>query len=274
MPYSKFWLLTFFIIFLTLNSFADDKVDFSSETFLQKYKSLNFNISTTVNNLKYVESIESYEHYFAQSVIENSIECFKEHKDSFLTAAKKFGVSHNIILAILTVETNCGSYQPKHSIMEAYKSLIEVAEDPNKQEEVYKEILKKYPNTEKDWYLKRVEKKSSWAKGQIDALKKIYTDRHLDIFQIKGSWAGAFGLSQFIPTTYINIAVDGDNDSNINLDTFPDAIYSIANYFRLSGWNDNLQDKDKINVIYKYNHSKLYCETILKLSKLFADKTI
>ena len=87
-----------------------------------------------------------------------------------------------------------------------------------------------------------------------------------------GSWAGAFGLPQFIPTTFINFAVDGNNDGKIDIFSVSDAVFSIGNYLRANGWRDDKSYKEKLKVIYTYNHSRLYCETVLKLAKIFKDR--
>ena len=109
-------------------------------------------------------------------------------------------------------------------------------------------------------------KKFKWARKQLNALKKIYEIYNINVFKIKGSWAGAFGYPQFIPTTFLNFAVDGNNDGIIDLNNFPDSIFSISNYLKKNGWKRCLSYKKKYKVILRYNYSRLYAETVLKLA--------
>ena len=119
-----------------------------------------------------------------------------------------------------------------------------------------------------------MEKKYNWSKKQIKALKKIFLLKHIDVFKIKGSWAGAFGLPQFIPTTFIDYAVDGNDDKKIDIFTMPDSIFSIANYFNKHGWKEEASIKNKEKVVFAYNHSRLYSDTVIRLAKIFKDRLL
>jgi membrane-bound lytic murein transglycosylase B len=83
----------------------------------------------------------------------------------------------------------------------------------------------------------------------------------IDPFTVAGSIRGAFGLSQFLPSSFLAFAVDGNADGRIDLDDPEDAIPSIANFLRKSGW-----DKDSSShyrAVMAYNHSRLYADTVL-----------
>jgi membrane-bound lytic murein transglycosylase B len=72
---------------------------------------------------------------------------------------------------------------------------------------------------------------------ELKAFFALAEKENLDPAAIKGSYAGAMGYGQFIPTSYLEYAVDGDNDGNRDLWTSPaDAIFSVANYFNRHGW--------------------------------------
>ncbi len=88
----------------------------------------------------------------------------------------------------------------------------------------------------------------------------------LDPFNIPGSYAGALGLSQFLPSNALRLAKDGNNDGAIDLFQHPDAIYSIANFLKHYGWDPDISKQKAYKVLYKYNHSKPYVTTLLKIS--------
>ena len=74
-----------------------------------------------------------------------------------------------------------------------------------------------------------------------------------DPLELKSSWAGAIGIPQFIPTSYLDFGVDGNKDGKINLFDLEDAFHSVANYLIKNGWENNT-----LQAIYSYNHSLNY----------------
>ena len=94
----------------------------------------------------------------------------------------------------------------------------------------------------------------------------------LDIAQVKGSWAGAFGICQFIPSSCLNYAVDGNGDGLIDLYDFRDAAASVSNYLKVHGWRTGLDRKAQEKVVWSYNHSTLYCQTVVELARRLHEK--
>ena len=114
----------------------------------------------------------------------------------------------------------------------------------------------------------RAKYKTNWAIEQLQALEKLNKISPLPVNEIKGSWAGAFGMSQFLPSSYISWAVDGNNDGVINLFDKADAIFSVANYLSSNGWGKS-DDKQR-KAIWHYNHSSAYVDAVIKLSELIS----
>ena len=80
-------------------------------------------------------------------------------------------------------------------------------------------------------------RRQEFFRGEFLATLKLLQDGDLRDPGITGSWAGAFGHTQFMPSTYARIAVDGDGDGRRDLvESIPDALASTANYLRRSGW--------------------------------------
>ena len=96
-----------------------------------------------------------------------------------------------------------------------------------------------------------------------------YTNREeMDPASIPGSYAGAMGIPQFMPSNIRTLAKDGNNDGRIDLFNHADAISSVANYLKHYGWRPGIDDKKAYKVLLRYNYSKYYANTIIKISKL------
>jgi lytic murein transglycosylase len=131
--------------------------------------------------------------------------------DHVLRAAEhKFGVDRHVILAVWGVESDYGRLAGKWSLPQSLSTLACTA--PRRRDYFRSELMAA---------LKIV------ARGDVAAEK------------LRGSWAGAFGHTQFMPSTYLRLAVDGDGDGRRDLvDSVPDALFSTANFLRNSGWHD------------------------------------
>lgn len=80
-------------------------------------------------------------------------------------------------------------------------------------------------------------RRQAFFRGELFAFLRLLQDGDLDDPQLGGSWAGAFGQTQFMPSTYRRVAVDFDGDGRRDLvGSIPDALASTANYLRLAGW--------------------------------------
>jgi lytic murein transglycosylase len=80
-------------------------------------------------------------------------------------------------------------------------------------------------------------RRQAFFRGELVAALRILAGRHVDPERFNGSWAGAFGHTQFMPSTFLQSAVDFDGDGRRDLvDTVPDALASTANYLRRAGW--------------------------------------
>jgi membrane-bound lytic murein transglycosylase B len=148
-----------------------------------------------------------------------------------------YGVEKETVLAVFRVETNLGGYVGVYPV---FNSLLTMATLPNR--------------------------RSVWAEEELVHLLVICRDLGKDPLSVKGSWAGAFGLCQFVPSSFVAYAVDGDDDGVIDLFNFFDAMASIANYLKASGWQKNGLDGRR-NAIYAYNHCESYVKAVFAYAK-------
>ena len=121
---------------------------------------------------------------------------------------EKYGLPPHVILAFWGMESNYGAVKARHRLVDAFLTLI-------------------YDG-----------RRAKFFGDQLLALMKIADDNKLDINNIRGSWAGAMGHFQFIPTTLASYGVDGNGDGRVDIiNNIGDAMASAGNYLHQLGWN-------------------------------------
>jgi len=114
--------------------------------------------------------------------------------------------------------------------------------------------------------------KADWAYVELKALI-LYADwSGFDPLSLPGSIYGAIGLCQFMPSNILSYGVDADNDGRIDLFTKADALSSIANYLRGHGWKCSMDKASQLRVIFDYNNSSIYANTVLAVAEKLKDK--
>ena len=185
-------------------------------------------IKADKNQPEVVETLETYlPKRVPQWKVDRARNLYAKHKPVLETIAKEYGVQARFIVALWGLESNFGRIQGGHPVI---SSVVTLAFD-GRREALYKRQL--------------------WA--ALDILK----DGHISLDKFKGSWAGAMGQTQFMPTSFNSYAVDYDGDGRKDIwTTEVDAFASIANYLKQAGWNDKLtwgrQIKLPENFDYKY----------------------
>ena len=131
-----------------------------------------------------------------------------KHGVTLSRAAREFGVPEEIVTATIGIETHYGSYTGSFRILDALATL---AFD--------------YP------------KRAAFFRGELEQFLLMGNEAAVDIAALRGSYAGAMGMPQFLPSSYRKYAVDFDGDGKRNLWTsVPDVIGSVANYYKLHEW--------------------------------------
>ncbi|RJE72319.1 lytic transglycosylase [Pseudoalteromonas sp. MSK9-3] len=169
-------------------------------------------IKADKNQPEVVETLETYlPKRVPQWKIDRARKLYKKHQVELEKIAQEYGVQARFIVALWGLESNFGRIQGGYSVISA---LVTLAFD-GRREALYKRQL--------------------WA--ALDILKS----GHISLDKFKGSWAGAMGQTQFMPTSFNAYAVDYNKDGRKDIWTTEiDAFASIANYLKQAGWNDDL----------------------------------
>ena len=218
-------LLLMFITFTKVNS--DEK--FSSWIIEFKKKAINEGISKktvdiVMNNAIFLPKVIEYDRYqpefyedtktyvskrTSKDKVKKGKRIYKKNKNLINIVDKEFKVEKELLLALMGIETNYGTYLGKMDIISSLATLS---------------------------YDKR---RSEFFSNELITILKLIDQNKVDKDILFGSWAGAFGNFQFMPTTISNYAIDYNNNSIIELKEAEDSFASAANYLNKIGWRKN-----------------------------------
>jgi membrane-bound lytic murein transglycosylase B len=220
----------FIVIFFSItSSFSENPTDFLTWKDNFKKIALENNISektfdTVMANIKFLPNVIKYDRYQPEFYEDtktyiakrtSSKKVFKGvnfyEKNSILinTIENQYKIEKELLLALMGIETNFGTYVGKMDIL---SSLATLSFD---------------------------ERRSEFFSNELIILLKLIENNQIDYKTLYGSWAGAFGYFQFMPSTMLNYAIDYDKDSYIDLKNNDDSYASAANYLNQIGWKEN-----------------------------------
>lgn len=136
------------------------------------------------------------------------VEFWRRHKQALQRAEAQFGVPAELLVAVIGVETRYGEQKGKYPVIDSLATLAF-----------------EYPQ------------RSRFFRGELEQYLLLTKEQGFDPLALKGSYAGAMGIPQFISSSYRTYAVDFDHDGVIDIwNSLDDAIGSIGNYFKQNGW--------------------------------------
>ena len=207
-----------------------------------------------------------YDQYTVKQQIKKARGYIKKYNEELTQAEQIYGVDKEVITAIILIETQCGTLLGNRSVLNTLSTLASLF-DLQVRGMLWQEVSG-IPGLTRHKFEKKADKKSKWAYRELRAFLDHTTIEGVDPVEIKGSYAGAMGISQFMPSNISELAKDGNNDGSIDLFSHADAIASIAFYLKRHGWKPGISKIKAQKVVYHYNHSEKYVDTVLKISKL------
>ncbi len=263
---NKFFVLSFIssVLFVVPNSFAEGKKNNNGNNeqiqfdhWMQDFREIALKkgfdsafLDRILPQISYVprviasdrkqsEFLMTFDRYIKGAISDSRIkrgkEIMKTHHDLIMKTSQKYGVQPEILVAFWGMETNYGSYKGDVRILDALATLA---------------------------YDKR--RRTFFTNELLTLLKIIETTEQTDL---NGSWAGAFGNFQFMPSTYVAYAVDGDNDGKKDIvNSLPDAFESAANYLSQMGWNGQQSWGSEVVLSKKIDWKKVHSNKTLPVS--------
>ena len=219
-------ILLFISIFFCNLTYADINIEF--EKWKKDFKKVvlskdiseeTFNIA--IENTRYLPNVIKYDRYQPEfyedtktyiskraslKKLKQGLELYEQNQELINKIEKEFKVEKELMLALMGIETNFGNYVGKMDIL---SSLATLSFD---------------------------KRRSEFFTNELITLLKLIETKKVDHKSLYGSWAGAFGYFQFMPSTIDNYAIDYNNNKEINLKNNIDAFASAANYLSKIGW--------------------------------------
>ena len=287
-------LIRLIFLFLFLNtqfSNAANTENFNKWKLEFKKKALDNNISEptfdkVMANVKFLPKVIEYDRFQPEfyedtktyiekrtstQKLDLGIRYFKKNEDLIYRVESEFHIEKELLLSLMGIETNFGKYVGKMDILSSLATLS---------------------------YDKR---RSDFFTNELITLLKLIENKQIDYETLYGSWAGAFGFFQFMPSTITNYALDYNKDNYIDLKNNEDAYPSAANYLKKIGWKKNgpcfykielnekipkkylnvsakkIHNKKKLNFFIKYINNKDeldFLDNNLKTAIITPDKDI
>jgi len=214
------------------------------------------------------------EEWYSQFLTPESILLAKKFYQQNLTSLKKvekeFKVDKEVIVAILLVESRFGENIGKHRVVPTLASMA-IMDSPDNLQSNFLILREKDPELAFESVENRAKRRANWAYNELKCFLTILRDETLDPLEVKGSHAGALGMPQFIPSSYLTFAIRKSGFETW-LSSKEEALLSIANYLSLNGWKKKMSVEQKRKVLWSYNHSEPYIETILMVANQIRQK--
>ncbi len=225
-------LIKFLVILFIMGiefTYAYDADDFDKWKLKFKTLALKNNISeNTINlvmsNVRYLPKVIEYDRFQPEFYEDTKtyikkrtskqkqikgVGFYKDNKNLINLVEDEFDIEKELLLALMGIETNFGTYVGKMDIL---SSLATLSYD---------------------------QRRSEFFTNELITLLRLIETKKINYQTLYGSWAGAFGFFQFMPSTITNYALDYNNDNKINLKDNEDAYPSAANYLKKIGWKKN-----------------------------------
>lgn len=189
-----------------------------------------------------------------------------QNEPAFSRVEGDYGVDREVITAIMLVESRLGTVKGRRSVLNILSSMAALSES-DVRELLWSQIVGFSALSRAD-FDRWVQRRSGWAYRELKAFLAYAGREQIDPAAVDGSYAGALGYAQFMPTSVLAYGRDGNGDGRIDLFDHPDAIASIANYLKAAGWRPGIDREKASKVIFQYNRSTYYVDTILKVADL------
>lgn len=212
----------------------------------------------------YKEAQVNYGQFTNKWSIRKANQYLQENNADLTRIEKEYGVDKKVITAILLVETGLGASVGTRSALNTLSTMAAL-KDPIVRNKLW-DLIPESKKISRKKYEQKASSRSNWAYKELKAFLEYTSREGFDPVSIPGSFAGAVGIAQFMPTSILAYGKDGNEDGMVDMLNHADSMASIANFLKSHGWRPKQSRKKAEKIIYHYNHSKYYVNTILKIS--------
>ena len=210
-------------------------------TFLDSGIQIHPKIIDSFNNPYEKKSWDEYRKIFmTDKRAMGGIEFFRENSELVMQVSDSMGVDPYLLVSLVGIESNYGRHYGQYTVFNALYTLIH-----------------------------QLPRKGKWASRELAEFILLCHGNKIDPHSILGSYAGAFGYGQFIPSSFNNYAIDFDGDSVRRHDEWPDVLGSIANYLLKNGYKPDTDNYSKGSPnwesVFAYNRSNNYVGVVMEL---------
>jgi membrane-bound lytic murein transglycosylase B len=216
-------------------------------------------------NLNSRETPELYVQFLTPESILLAKKFLRQNRKILNKMENKFGLEKEVVVAILLVESRFGENIGKYRVIPTLASMALMDSVENLQKN-YQALKDTNPELSYECVESFAKRKAIWAYDELKCFLNIVRDEKIDPLEVYGSYAGALGMAQFIPSSYLAYALNPKSLEDWLLSKEA-AIFSIGNYLKSHGWKKNLPIAKKKQVLWYYNHSESYVETIFQLAQ-------
>ena len=250
---------------LLIHRLSQDGFDseFLSNLFVDARAELNPALMTI--SMESMETRDLYAQFLSQEPIFLSKKFLRQHLKLLRKAENRFHVEKEVVVAILLVESRFGENIGKYRVIPTLASMA-LMDSPENLQKNYRALKDTNAELSYDWVEGFAKRKAGWAYDELKCFLNIIQQEKIDPLEVYGSYAGALGMAQFIPSSYLAYALNQNTFENWLLSEEA-AIFSIGNYLKFHGWKKDLSIEKKKQVLWYYNHSEPYVETILQLAQ-------
>ncbi len=209
-----------------------------------------------------------YSKHYSRKAVERCRKFIQRYGRPLRQAEARFRVPREVIAALLWVETKHGARTGTFNVPHVYFSLLQ-SDHPEVMRATLAALGTRAPASAEDHKQKVIDRshaKADWALGELRSLDEVRRSGAKDLKSLTGSYAGAFGIPQFIPSSYVRWARPRREARRPDLFDMEDAIHSVGHYLSANGWRRGDAEAER-KALYHYNRADGYVEVILRIAR-------
>jgi membrane-bound lytic murein transglycosylase B len=213
------------------------------------------------------ESTLDYAQFLEKPTVRRARAFQRAHRRLLEANQRATGVPPSVVVAIMAVESNLGSYSGRWRTFNVLASQAVLDTRLGRQA-----LFRHWPADQRAYFKSREFKKrlawrAGWARDEVLALIRLARRENISPLTFRGSPAGALGMCQFVPSSILAHGADADRDGHVDLHHPADAVHSVGRYLRHFGWRPGLDRRAQLEVLLHYNRSRPYANTVLDLAR-------